>query len=138
MPHDMLVPIAKAWRVFGLWIVEQPPVWRVAANMSREALRASNKGSAAWGLGEVLTHVTVKTGLLLKRLQLSQTYTDPLVRTINGKGKCGLVRGKMSLEMSGSITAVARVVAMYKLDLVGAQVVRWNERATVGAGDIFY
>jgi hypothetical protein len=72
MPHDMLVPVATAWRVFGLWIVEQPPEWRVAANISREALRAANKGSAAWGLGEGLTHVTVKTVHLTKRLQLSQ------------------------------------------------------------------
>ena len=59
MSHDKLVLVATEGRVFGLWIVEQPPVWRVAANMSREALRAANKGSAAWGLGEGLTHVTV-------------------------------------------------------------------------------
>jgi hypothetical protein len=39
--------------------------------------------------------------------------------------------------MSGSITAVARELAMYKLDLVGVQVVRWNDRATVRAEDIF-
>ena len=59
MSHDKLVLVATKGRVFGLWIVEQPPVWRVAANISREESRAANKGSAAWGLGEVLTHVTV-------------------------------------------------------------------------------
>jgi hypothetical protein len=44
---------------------------------------------------------------------------------------------RMSLEMSGSITAVSRELVRYKLDLVGVQVVRWNEMATVRAEDIF-
>ena len=72
-------------------------MWRVAANMSREALRAANKGSAAWGLGEVLTHVTVKTALLTKRLQLSQAYTDPLERSKQWKMKVwsGTWKGKI-------------------------------------------
>ena len=138
MPHDMLVPVATAWRVFGLWIVEQPPVWRVAANISREALRAANKGSAAWGLGEVLTNVTVKSSLLTKRLQLSQTYTDPFVRSNQWKKESVVwYAERMSLEMSGSITAVSRELARYKLDLVRVDVVRWNDRATVRAGGYF-
>jgi len=44
----------------------------------------------------------------------------------------------MSLEMSGPITAVARELARIKLDLVGVQEVRWNERGTVRAGDYFF
>ena len=39
--------------------------------------------------------------------------------------------------MSGPITAVAREFARYKLDLLGVQEVRWNERGTVRTGDYF-
>ena len=39
-----------------------------------------------------------------------------------------------SLYTAGSLTA-ARELARYKLDLVGVQEVRWNERGTIRAGD---
>jgi hypothetical protein len=39
--------------------------------------------------------------------------------------------------MSGPITAVARELARYKLDLLGVQEVRWNEMGTVRTGDYF-
>ena len=39
--------------------------------------------------------------------------------------------------MSGPITAVARELTRYKLDLLGVQEVRWNERGTVRTGDYF-
>jgi len=81
MPHDYLVPVATAWRVFGLRIEERPPVWRVAANIWRELSRAANKVSPVWDLSEVLTNLTVKTGLLTKWLQLPQAHTDPLVQS---------------------------------------------------------
>ena len=40
-----------------------------------------------------------------------------------------------SLYRVGSLTAVARELARYKLDLVGVQEVRWDKRGTVRARD---
>ena len=40
-----------------------------------------------------------------------------------------------SLYRAGSLTAAARELARYKLDLVGVQVVRWDREDTVRAGD---
>ena len=40
-----------------------------------------------------------------------------------------------SLYRAGSLTAVARELASYKLDLVGVQEVRWDKGGTVRAGD---
>jgi len=41
----------------------------------------------------------------------------------------------MSLYRAGSLTAAARELAKYKLDLVGVQEVRWDKGGTVAAGD---
>jgi hypothetical protein len=40
-----------------------------------------------------------------------------------------------SLYRAGSLTAAARELARYKLDLVGVQKVRWDKGGTVRAGD---
>jgi len=40
-----------------------------------------------------------------------------------------------SLYRSDSLTAATRVLARYKLDLVGVQEVRWDKGTTVRAGD---
>jgi len=40
-----------------------------------------------------------------------------------------------SLYRAGSLTAAARELARYELDLVGAQEVRWDKGGTVRAGD---
>jgi len=40
-----------------------------------------------------------------------------------------------SLYRAGSLTAAARELARYKLDLVGVQGVRWDNRGTVSTGD---
>jgi hypothetical protein len=40
-----------------------------------------------------------------------------------------------NLYMTGSLTAAARELARYKLDLVGVQEVRWDKGGTVTAGD---
>ena len=37
--------------------------------------------------------------------------------------------------MAGSLTAAARELAKYKLDLVGVQELRWDKGGTVRAGD---
>ena len=40
-----------------------------------------------------------------------------------------------SLYREGSLTAAARELARYKLDLVGVHEVRWDKRGTVRAGN---
>jgi len=40
-----------------------------------------------------------------------------------------------SLYSSGSLTAATREIARFKLDLLGAQQVRWDKGGQVGAGD---
>ena len=40
-----------------------------------------------------------------------------------------------SLYRTGSLTAAARELARYKLDLVGVQEVRWDKEGTVRAGN---
>jgi hypothetical protein len=42
------------------------------------------------------------------------------------------------LYRSGSGTTVARVLARYKLDLVGVQEVRWDKGGTVMAGNYIF
>jgi len=43
-----------------------------------------------------------------------------------------------SLYRVGSLTAVARELTRYKLDLVGVQEVRWDKGGTVRAGDYIF
>jgi hypothetical protein len=40
-----------------------------------------------------------------------------------------------SLYRAGSLTAAARKLTRYKLDLMGVQEVRWDKKGTVEAGD---
>jgi len=40
--------------------------------------------------------------------------------------------------MAGSLTAAARELVRYKLDLVGVQEVRWDEEGTVRVGDYIF
>ena len=44
----------------------------------------------------------------------------------------------MNLYRSVTLTAAARELARYKLDLVGVQEVRWNRRVSVRAGIIIF
>ena len=43
-----------------------------------------------------------------------------------------------SLYRVGSLTAAARELARYKLDLVGVQEVRWDKEGTVRAEDVIF
>jgi exonuclease III len=43
-----------------------------------------------------------------------------------------------SLHRAGSLTAAARELAGYKLDLLGMQEVRWGKGGTVRAGDYYF
>ena len=51
-PHDKWVPVTKVWCVLRLQMEEQPPIWRVAANILNKQSRAANKGwSSSFGVG---------------------------------------------------------------------------------------
>jgi hypothetical protein len=43
-----------------------------------------------------------------------------------------------SLYRAGSLTAAARELAIYKLDIVGVHEVRWDKEGTVRAGDYHF
>jgi hypothetical protein len=47
-------------------------------------------------------------------------------------------RDVRSLYRTGSLTAAARELARYKLDLVGVQEVRWDKEGTVRAEDYIF
>ena len=57
-----------------------------------------------------------------------QRKRDILLGTWNGR----------SLYRAGSVTAAARELAMYKLDLVGVQEVRWDKGAQYEQGTIIF
>ena len=131
-----------AWCVLRLRREEQPPTWRVAANILNKQLRTANKGwSSSLGVGEVLTILTVKTDFVANHEELPRTWIDTLVRPKHRKRgmRFGTWNVK-SLYRAGSLTAAARELGRYKLDLVHVQEVRWDNGGTVRAGDcnIFY
>jgi len=69
------------------------------------------------------------------------TWIDPLVQTKQWKKDVRIGTWNLkSLYRAGSLTAAARELQRYKLDLVGVQEVRWDREGTVRAGDynIFY
>jgi hypothetical protein len=60
--HVKRVPVTTAWRVLRLRTEERPPIWRVAANiLNKQLWTATRCGAPAWGSGEVLTTLPVKT-----------------------------------------------------------------------------
>jgi hypothetical protein len=66
----------------------------------------------------------------------AMTWTDPLV--CHKQRKRDMRFGKWnvrSLCRLGSLTAAARELARYKLDLVGVQEVRWGKEGTVRGAD---
>jgi len=65
-----------------------------------------------------------------------RTWTDTLVRIKQQKRDVGFGTSNVrSLNRPGSLTAAARELARYKLDLEGVQEIRWDRGGTVRAGD---
>jgi len=93
-------------------------------------------------LGEWLTTPHHKTYLVTKDLHSKPwSWTDTLVRPKQRKRDMRFGTWNVrSLCRAGSLTAAARELARYKLDLVGVQEVRWDEEGTVTAGgyNFFY
>jgi len=68
-----------------------------------------------------------------------RAWTDPLVQPMQWERCMRFGTWSVrSLCRSGSLTAVARELARYKLDSVGVQEVRWDRRGTVRAGDYIF
>jgi len=74
--------------------------------------------------GKLLPHLDLPGGVFLEEVSHSRKR-DILLGTWNVG----------SLYRAGSLTAAARELARYKLDLVGVQEVRWDKRGTVRTGD---
>ena len=77
--------------------------------------------------GKLLPHSYLRGGGFLEEVSRSRKR-DILLGTWNVK----------SLYRAGSLTAAARELARYKLDLVGVQEVRWDRGGTVRAGDYIF
>ena len=77
--------------------------------------------------GKILHHSDLRGGggFLEEASRVRQKKRDIRVGTWNVR----------SLYRAGSLTAAARELARYKLDIVGAQEVRWDKGGTVRAGD---
>ena len=74
--------------------------------------------------GKLLPHSVLWGGVILEGVSCNR-IRDIVLGTWNVR----------SLYRAGSLTAVARELARYKLDLVGVQEVRWEKGGTVRAGD---
>jgi hypothetical protein len=74
--------------------------------------------------GKLLPHSDLPGGVFLEEVSRNRKR-DIVLGTWNVR----------SLYGAGSLTAVARELARYKLDLVGVQEVRWDNGGTVRAGD---
>jgi len=76
--------------------------------------------------GKLLPHSDLRGGVFLEKVSRSRKRNrDILLGTWNVR----------SLYRAGSLMAAARELVRYKLDLVGAQEVRWDKEGTVKAGD---
>ena len=78
--RDQCVPVTTAWRVRRLRMEEQPPKWRVAANILNKQSRTADKGwSPAWGLGEVLTPPYNEKSILLRNIHRESLWPGPIL-----------------------------------------------------------
>jgi hypothetical protein len=118
---------------------EQPPIWRVGANILNMQSRTADKrwSSGVGGLERCYQLLTLKTHLVTKHsYSKPRTWTNTLVQP---KQRERDIRFGMwnvrNLCRAGSLAATARVIARYKLDLVGVQEVRWDKVGIVRAGD---
>ena len=76
----------------------------------------------------------------MKQIRVPQAWTDPpLVQPKQWKRNLRFGTWNIkSLYRLGSLTAVTRELARYKLDLVGVQEVRWDKGGSVRTGDYIF
>ena len=120
-----------AWRVLKFRREERPPIWSVAANiLNKKSRTADNVWSSTFGVERGANKpLRKKTGLITKRIHVPRAWTDPLVWTKEWKRDIRFRRWNVSsLYVSGSLTAVARELARYKLNLLGVQEAKWGKK----------
>jgi len=117
---------------------ERLPIWTIAANiLNKQSRIAAMVFPPACGLEEGLTTPPCSNYLLTKHSQ-----TKPRIWSNNSirpkQRRTGLRFGSLkvrSRHRAGSLTAAARELVRYKLDLVHVQEIRWVRRGTVRAVD---
>ena len=118
---------------------ERPSVWRVAGNILNKQFQTAKKGwSSSLGVGRGAKQlVTLKTYYVTKYLQGKPcTWTDSLVRPKQQKRDLRFGTWNVrSLYRAVSLTAAARQLARYKLDLVDVREVRWDKGGAIRAGN---
>ena len=95
---DKWVPVNTAWHVLRLHMEEQPPIWRVAANIFNKQSRTADKGwSSSLGFGRGANNCSP-----LKRILLWNDHAESLRPGLilwcdlsNGKGTWDLVLGML-------------------------------------------
>jgi hypothetical protein len=116
--------LVYGWRN-GLQVVGYLRIYRISSRGGREGMFIQLEGWARY-----LQLLTLKTGLIMKRIHVSQAWTEPLVRPKQWKRDVRFSTWNVrSLCRSGSLPTVARELARYKLDLLGAQEVSWDRGA---------
>jgi hypothetical protein len=134
--HYNWVPVSTAWSVFRLRIEERPPIWTTVANTLNKQYRAADKG---WS-SKLLVLARCKQLLAVahhvaNNSQRLRTGTDHFVRTVQSKTDMRFGTWNVrKLYRSVSLTAAARELARYRLDLLGLHEVRWDKERTVRAG----
>jgi hypothetical protein len=119
------IPATTAWRFFGLRMEEQPPIWRVVANILKKQLRTTDKGwfsnlGVGWGANKSSLWKII---FVTKYSQTKpRTWTDTLVQPKQRERDMRLGTWNVSsLYRSGSL----------KMDLqeVGCRCMDWIELA---------
>jgi hypothetical protein len=115
----------------------RPPIWRKAVNILNKQSRTIDKGwSSSLGVGRGANISSPLKRILLRNKTKPQTWTDTLVRSKQRKRDRRFSTWNVrNLYRAGSITATARELARYTLDLVGVQGVRWDRQGPVRAGE---
>ena len=68
--RDKWVPVTMVWRVLRLQMKEQPPIWRVAANILNKQSRKANKGwSSSFGVGQGVNN-SILSRILLRNVHV--------------------------------------------------------------------
>ena len=130
-----------AWRILRLQTEEQPPILRVAANILNKQSWTADKGwTSSLEVVQGANNSSPYKKYLVTKHSYSKprTWTDTMVRPKQQKRdmRFGMWNVR-SLYRVGSVTAAARELKRYKLDLVGVQEVRWD-KARAGDYNFFY
>jgi hypothetical protein len=131
--RKLIGPVTTVWSVLRLRLEKRPPIWGVIKNVLNKQLREADKEwSSSMGFGEVLIMRHRKNYCITKRSQLSRNWTQCLGQTNQWKRDMSCSTWNVrSMYRSRSLTAVARELTRYKLDLVGVEEVRWKKVGTL-------